>query len=99
MSSAMLASYAPHDIPPLPCLDVCRLHHSITTIGCTGGGAYKFSSLFQDRLDITLKKMDELECLMKGLEFVLHHVVGECYTFKPDPVQVRHNLVPHPSHE
>jgi type II pantothenate kinase len=78
---------------------VCRLHHSITTIGCTGGGAYKFSSLFQDRLDITLKKMDELECLMKGLEFVLHHVVGECYTFKPDPVQVRHNLVPHPFHE
>jgi hypothetical protein len=41
--------------------------------------------MFDDRLGITLKKMDELECLMRGLEFVLQHVVGECYTYKPDP--------------
>jgi hypothetical protein len=38
----------------------------------------------QERLGITLRKMDELECLMRGLEFVLQHVVGECYTYKPD---------------
>lgn len=68
--------------PPLP--QTCRLHHSINTMGCTGGGAYKFSDLFQDRLAITLRKMDELDCLMRGLEFVLQHVVGECYTYKPD---------------
>ncbi len=61
-----------------------RLHHSINSMGCTGGGAYKFSDLFQERLGITLRKMDELDCLMRGLEFVLQHVVGECYTFKPD---------------
>lgn len=24
-----------------------RLHHSINTMGCTGGGAYKFSEMFQ----------------------------------------------------
>lgn len=114
-----------------------RLHHSINTMGCTGGGAYKFSEMFhvraepwivsyhmymltpprpslpclpacslftsshhttpqrhhhQERLGITLRKMDELECLMRGLEFVLVHVVGECYTYKPDraPNPVRH---------
>ncbi len=60
------------------------LHHSINSMGCTGGGAYKFSDLFQERLGITLRKMDELDCLMRGLEFVLQHVVGECYTYKPD---------------
>ena len=84
---------------------VDRLHHSINTMGCTGGGAYKFSETFHERLGITLRKMDELECLMRGLEFVLQHVVGECYTYKPDkaPSAVRpvrrsfipfHSLVP-----
>ena len=120
-----------------------RLHHSINTMGCTGGGAYKFSEMFhvraetwivsyhihadaatplpaclpahsshhhttpqrhhhQERLGITLRKMDELECLMRGLEFVLVHVVGECYTYKPDrapnPVRyLRMKTFPRPS--
>jgi pantothenate kinase len=46
-------------------LVVRRLHHNITAIGCTGGGAYKFSQMFNERLGITLKKSDELECLMR----------------------------------
>lgn len=61
------------------------LHQSINSIGCTGGGAYKFSNLFSERLGINLRKMDELDCLMRGLEFVLQHVVGECYTYKCEP--------------
>lgn len=29
-----------------------RLHHSINTMGCTGGGAYKFSEMFQVRAQL-----------------------------------------------
>ena len=38
---------------------------------CTGGGAHKFSQAFQDKLGIEVKKCDELECLVTGLNFCL----------------------------
>ena len=64
-----------------------HLHHSINTMGCTGGGAYKYSSLFESQLGIQLIKLDELDCLMTGLQFVLLHVVGECYTYCAKPLR------------
>ncbi|KEP60135.1 UNVERIFIED_CONTAM: fumble protein [Hammondia hammondi] len=33
----------------------------------TGGGAHKFSALFLERLGVQLKKLDEMESIMKGL--------------------------------
>lgn len=60
------------------------IHHNIKTIGCTGGGAYKYSNMFSDQLDINVIKMDEMDCLMRGLHFILTNVVGECYTYRPE---------------
>ena len=59
-------------------------HDNIKTIGCTGGGAFKYSSDFSDRLDINITKMDEMDCLVRGLYFTLTNVVGECYTYRPE---------------
>ncbi|EQC42548.1 pantothenate kinase [Saprolegnia diclina VS20] len=57
-------------------------HRDIRTMPCTGGGAFKFSKLFEDNVGITLEKCDELACLIQGLGFVMRHVPDECYTFK-----------------
>ncbi|KAF0687231.1 Aste57867_20993 [Aphanomyces stellatus] len=56
-------------------------HRDIRTMACTGGGAFKFSKLFEDNLGICLEKVDELECLIRGMVFVMRHVHDECYTF------------------
>eukprot|EP00644_Phytophthora_capsici_P010970 jgi/Phyca11/6121/fgenesh1_pm.PHYCAscaffold_9_\ len=56
-------------------------HRYIKKIACTGGGAFKFSPLFESRLGIELQKADEMDALIKGLNFVLRYVPNECYTF------------------
>jgi len=45
----------------------------------TGGGAYKFASMFLDHLDIDLHICDELESLVRGIDFMLHSNPDECY--------------------
>jgi type II pantothenate kinase len=37
----------------------------------TGGGAYKFSELFKEKLGISLEKEDEMDCLVTGANFLL----------------------------
>ncbi|CAH0518162.1 unnamed protein product [Peronospora belbahrii] len=56
-------------------------HRYIKKIACTGGGAFKFSPLFESRLGIELEKADEMDALIQGLNFVLRHGPDECYTF------------------
>lgn len=56
-------------------------HRYIKEIACTGGGAFKFSSLFESRLGIELQKTDEMDGLIKGLNFVLKYAPEECYTY------------------
>ena len=38
----------------------------LDTIHATGGGAYKFEEMFLQEVNITLNKLDELDCLIKG---------------------------------
>ncbi|KAL0296989.1 UNVERIFIED_CONTAM: Pantothenate kinase [Sesamum radiatum] len=40
-------------------------------IKATGGGAFKFADLFKERLGITLDKVDEMDCLVSGANFLL----------------------------
>lgn len=37
----------------------------------TGGGAFKFADLFIERLGIILDKVDEMDCLVAGANFLL----------------------------
>lgn len=37
----------------------------------TGGGAFKFADLFKEKLDISLDKADEMDCLVTGANYLL----------------------------
>lgn len=60
-----------------------RLDRMILTLGCTGGGSFKYQEKLRDVLNIDIVSIDEMESLVRGLEFVISKVVGECYTYKP----------------
>ena len=65
------------------------LHMNITHIPCTGGGAYKYSSLVKETLGIELDKMDEMESLVRGLQFVLDNSPDEVYTYRPTEAELK----------
>uniref|UniRef100_UPI00358F21F6 pantothenate kinase 3-like isoform X1 n=1 Tax=Myxine glutinosa TaxID=7769 RepID=UPI00358F21F6 len=55
-----------------------------TALCATGGGAYKFEQDFRQVADLKLKKVDELDCLVRGLlyiESVGLNGAAECYYF------------------
>ena len=54
------------------------------TICATGGGAYKFETMFQTCLDMDLNKLDELDTLIQGLHFITKSCPAGCYYFR-DP--------------
>lgn len=60
-----------------------KLHLNIHEMGGTGGGAHKFAAIWKQELGIEMKKQDELDSLVAGMQFVLSTVIGECYTFRP----------------
>ncbi|CAJ1426819.1 unnamed protein product [Effrenium voratum] len=53
------------------------LHHQIDEIYSTGGGAYKYAKLFQEVLGITLKPVDELGVVIKGISWLLRREIAE----------------------
>ncbi|KAJ6898188.1 hypothetical protein NC652_024878 [Populus alba x Populus x berolinensis] len=60
----------------------------------TGGGAYKFSDLFKEKLGISLEKEDEMDCLVTGANFLLKAVNHEAFTYlngQKEFVQIDHN--------
>ncbi|MGH0127777.1 UNVERIFIED_CONTAM: hypothetical protein FKN15_044579 [Acipenser sinensis] len=63
-----------------------------TTLCATGGGAYKFEPDFREMADLELLKLDELDCLIKGvlyIDAVKFNGHSECYYFEnpSDPDQ------------
>ncbi|KAJ4836196.1 Pantothenate kinase 1 [Turnera subulata] len=63
-------------------------------IKATGGGAYKFTNLFKEKLGITLDKEDEMDCLVTGANFLLKTVQREAFTYMDgheEFVQIDHN--------
>lgn len=60
-----------------------RVHRNIQALGCTGGGAFKFETFFFERLGFKMLKMDEMECLVRGLQFALGNIPEECFTYRP----------------
>ena len=62
-----------------------QVHHNIQAVGCTGGGAFKFEQSFLERLGVKMLQMDEMECLVRGMQFALASIPNECYTYRPPP--------------
>ncbi|XP_045585482.1 pantothenate kinase 3 isoform X2 [Procambarus clarkii] len=53
-----------------------------STICATGGGAYKFEEEFHREVNLTLHKFDELDCLIRGIEYIEdNNMDRECYYF------------------
>ena len=52
------------------------------TIRVTGGGAYKYTDLFEKVLGLTIIKEDEMGCLIKGSNFLLNNIPNEAFSFK-----------------
>ncbi|CAI9092932.1 OLC1v1028300C1 [Oldenlandia corymbosa var. corymbosa] len=63
-------------------------------IKATGGGAFRFADLFKEKLGITLDKVDEMDSLVAGVNFLLKGVTGEAFTYmdgKNEYVQIDQN--------
>ncbi|XP_029983215.1 pantothenate kinase 2, mitochondrial isoform X2 [Sphaeramia orbicularis] len=75
-----------HDLPAF--LQMGRNKHFSslhTTLCATGGGAYKFESDFRTMADLELHKLDELDCLIRGvlyIDSVVSSGPSECYYFE-----------------
>ncbi|XP_041827540.1 pantothenate kinase 2, mitochondrial isoform X2 [Melanotaenia boesemani] len=75
-----------HDLPAF--LQMGRNKHFSslhTTLCATGGGAYKFESDFRMMADLQLHKLDELDCLIRGvlyIDSVMSSGPSECYYFE-----------------
>ena len=54
----------------------------IRNIGCTGGGAVKYATTFQEELGITITPFDELASLVTGMHYALTNIPSECYTYR-----------------
>uniref|UniRef100_A0A3Q2DBV5 pantothenate kinase n=1 Tax=Cyprinodon variegatus TaxID=28743 RepID=A0A3Q2DBV5_CYPVA len=82
-----------HDLPAF--LQMGRNKHFSslhTTLCATGGGAFKFESDFLTMADLELHKLDELDCLVRGvlyIDSVMSSGPLECYYFEnpTDPDQ------------
>ncbi|KAM3843019.1 pantothenate kinase 1-like [Diretmus argenteus] len=75
-----------HDLPAF--LQMVRDKHFSslhTTLCATGGGAYKFESDFRTMADLRLHKLDELDCLIRGvlyIDSVMSVGPSACYYFE-----------------
>ncbi|XP_010044613.2 pantothenate kinase 1 [Eucalyptus grandis] len=67
-------------------LHVGGQHHEVPSknkiiIKATGGGAFKFTDLFKEKLGIVLDKEDEMDCLVAGANFLLKAVQREAFFY------------------
>ncbi|XP_049725868.1 pantothenate kinase 2, mitochondrial [Elephas maximus indicus] len=75
-----------HDMPAFIQMGRDKNFSSLHTVFCaTGGGAYKFEQDFLTIGDLQLRKLDELDCLIKGILYI--DSVGfngrsQCYYFE-----------------
>lgn len=53
----------------------------LAVVKATGGGAFRYADLFQQRLGLTFEKEDEMGCLVSGATFLLQELRDEAFTF------------------
>ncbi|XP_071551021.1 4'-phosphopantetheine phosphatase isoform X2 [Panulirus ornatus] len=51
------------------------------SIKATGGGAYKYAELIQQKLGLTVEKEDEIGSLIKGCNFLLQNIPDEQFSY------------------
>ncbi|EDQ85512.1 uncharacterized protein MONBRDRAFT_11801 [Monosiga brevicollis MX1] len=58
-------------------------------IHATGGGAYKYLDQIQAMFDLPLRKLGEMECLVRGANFLLANVADEAFSYRHQAVPQR----------
>ncbi|XP_038602403.1 4'-phosphopantetheine phosphatase isoform X2 [Tachyglossus aculeatus] len=69
------------------CLDFIKDHLVNTetkVIQATGGGAYKFKDLIEQKLQLKVDREDVMTCLIKGCNFVLKNIPHEAFIYQKD---------------
>ncbi|XP_018912276.2 4'-phosphopantetheine phosphatase isoform X1 [Bemisia tabaci] len=51
------------------------------SIKATGGGSHKYASLIAEKLGLSVDKEDEMECLIKGCNFLLRNISDEAFVY------------------
>ncbi|XP_063984374.1 4'-phosphopantetheine phosphatase [Diachasmimorpha longicaudata] len=70
------------------CLDFVKQHlvnaerFQGKSIKVTGGGAYKYASSIQSKLGLLVNKEDEIDCLIKGCNFLQKNISCEAFEFE-----------------
>ncbi len=63
------------------CVEFVRsLLNSDSIIIATGGGSHKYFGLF-DKLGVQIQQVDEMECLITGLNFLVRQIAYEVFTY------------------
>ncbi|KAK3733934.1 hypothetical protein QZH41_009580 [Actinostola sp. cb2023] len=56
----------------------------VRILKATGGGAHKYTDLLTEKLGVRVEKEDEMQCLIRGCNFVLTSLANEVYEFRRD---------------
>lgn len=65
------------------------------SVMATGGGAFKFYDRIKERLGVEVSREDEMECLIKGLDFFITEIPSEVFTYHDnDPENAMHYQPP-----
>lgn len=57
------------------------------SVMATGGGAFKFYDRIKERLGVDVLQEDEMECLIKGLDFFITEIPQEVFTYHDNDVE------------
>ncbi|WBW70739.1 fumble family pantothenate kinase [Schizosaccharomyces osmophilus] len=58
------------------------------TVMATGGGAYKFYDRMSEELNVEVIREDEMECLIKGLNYLVSCIPGEVFMLNPETCEM-----------
>lgn len=50
-------------------------------IKITGGGAHKYRDILKKKLGVSVQKLDEMQCIIDGCNFLLKHINNECFQY------------------
>lgn len=86
--TSVLHCYCPSSLALPRFLTLCSVPSSSaaaagTQVYATGGGAHKYTKLFHSSLGVAPIKLDEMDCLIRGSNFLLSQVEDEAFTFHP----------------
>jgi len=61
----------------------------------TGGGAFKYYDRITQVLGVEVRREDEMECLIEGLDFFINEIPNEVFTYSEEEPMT---FMPHPPH-